>query len=366
MTAPPGPASTGRALAERLPAVLGPPLGLDAVSIMIDNLRLLRYTTRRTTWAFDAVTPQGRGALILHAGQTGQFGATFKVQAAAQRAAAEAGVPVARFLAADDSAELLGHPFLITEMLEGETDAFRIVDQLDRIDPQEGRGRLLHQCASALATLHHRIKASNIEPTSRQQRLATFRRQLDEADGASATFEWAFRWLTTHQPPPAPPVLIHGDFTLANLLVDGTNLTGVLDWEWVRVAEANDDLAWFCTRPWRFGAPARLGAGGLGSIEGFLRAYQETSGTTVDLAGFHWWRVMAALTWGLTLRDQAAQWLRQQVPTMQLATTGRGVCQAEWELLNLLEEEPIDDLGQPPARAAHSGISAKGLKELLG
>ncbi len=361
MTAPPGPAP---ALAERLAVVLGPPLGLDPAHVTIDNLRVLRHTVRRTTWAFDAVTPQGRRALILHAGQPGQDGNTFKIQAQIHLVATEAGVPVARFLAGDDSTELLGRPFLITEMLEGETDPSRIVAQLDRVDPREGRARLLHQCASVLATIH-RVKPSTTEQDPRQQRLATFRRKLDESDGNSAIFEWAFRWLTTNQPPPAPPVLIHGDFMMANLVVNGTNLTGVLDWEWVRVGEANDDLAWFCTRPWRFGAPARLGAGGLGSIQSLLRAYQETSGTTVDLAGFHWWRVMGALFWGLTLRDQAEQWLAKQVPTMQLATTGHGVCEAEWDLLDLLDGKPIDDLTEPAGPAAHSGTSSPGWKDLL-
>ena len=35
-----------------------------------------------------------------------------------------------------------------------------------------------------------------------------------------------------------------------------------------------EDLAWFCIRAWRFGAPRELGAGGLGSIEDFLAAYE--------------------------------------------------------------------------------------------
>src|SRR5262249_19191443 len=160
----------------------------DLANITIENLRVLRQTTRRITWAFDAVTLRGRRALILCTGLTRHHGANFKVQAQIQQAAAQVGVPVARFVAGDDSAELLGHPFLITEMLEGETDYFRIVDQLDRIDPRQGRARLLHQCASALATIH-RIKPSTSEPTSREQLLAVLRGQLDKMKDASATFE---------------------------------------------------------------------------------------------------------------------------------------------------------------------------------
>src|ERR1700744_87613 len=120
MTGPAGPpAEWAAALAERLPVVLGPPLGQDPASIGVEKLRLLRHTVRRSTWAIDTVTPQGPRTLILHAGQTGQDGATFKIQAQVHMLAAEVGVPVARFLAGDDSTELLGRPFLITEMLQG-------------------------------------------------------------------------------------------------------------------------------------------------------------------------------------------------------------------------------------------------------
>ena len=226
----------------------------------------------------------------------------------------------------------------------------------------------------------HRIDASTGDPP-RTRRLATCRRQLDAlSPDTGATFEWAFRWLTSHEPPPSPPVLIHGDYQLGNLLVDGTDLTGVLDWEWVRIGEANEDLAWFCLRAWRFGAPASLGAGGLGSIESFLAVYREASGATadaeIDLAGFHWWRVMAALLWGMTVLDQAqqwssekAKWSQEKVPSMQLAIMGRQVCEAEWDLLSLLDGEPISDLGRPPQSpsGAPAGFtSSRAWKDLLG
>ena len=48
---------------------------------------------------------------------------------------------------------------------------------------------------------------------------------------------------------------MHGDFRMGNLIVDGSGLAAVLDWELVHIGEPYEDLAWFCIRAWRFGAP---------------------------------------------------------------------------------------------------------------
>ncbi len=156
----------------------------------------------------------------------------------------------------------------------------------------------------------------------------------------TATFEWAFRWLDAHRPPPTPTVLVHGDFRMGNLIVDGSDLAAVLDWELVHLGEAYEDLAWFCVRAWRFGAPAGRGAGGLGSIETFLRSYEEAGATTVDRAAFHWWLVLATLRWGIICRYQAERHLSGQTRSVELATIGRRVCENEWDLLDLLAEVP--------------------------
>ena len=130
---------------------------------------------------------------------------------------------------------------------------------------------------------------------------------------------------------------MHGDYRMGNLIVDGSDLAAVLDWELVHVGEAYEDLAWFCVRAWRFGAPASQGAGGLGSIESFLRAYEEASGATVDRMAFRWWLVLATLRWGVICRYQAERHLSGQVRSVELATIGRRVCENEWDLLDLIE-----------------------------
>jgi hypothetical protein len=142
---------------------------------------------------------------------------------------------------------------------------------------------------------------------------------------------------------------------MGNLIVDGSDLAAVLDWELVHIGEAYEDLAWFCIRAWRFGAPASLGAGGLGSIDSFLQAYEEASGTTVDRVAFHWWLVLATLRWGVICRYQAERHLSGGVRSVELATIGRRVCETEWDLLDLLDARPRGDDARPAAgAAAHS------------
>ncbi len=315
-------------LAPKLARVVAPTLGAD---VAVENLRALTGGASRTTWAFDAVTPARRRSLILRIGPPDDVHAGMELEARAQAAAAAAGAPVPHILIATDSPAALGNPFLICDAIEGETIVRRIQRQLDA----PGRARLLRQCADALAAVH---RADAGDPAlAHDDPLDQWRARLDAIGDTTATFEWAFRWLEAHRPRASAKVLVHGDYRMGNLIVDGSDLAAVLDWELVHVGQAYEDLAWFCIRAWRFGAPAGLGAGGLGSIENFLRAYEEASATTVDRVAFHWWLVLATLRWGVICRYQAERHLSGEFRSVELAAIGRRVCETEWDLLDLLE-----------------------------
>jgi aminoglycoside phosphotransferase (APT) family kinase protein len=319
-------------LSPRLTKVLETALG---VSTTIENLRALTGGASRTTWAFDAVTGEQRRSLILRTGPPGDVHAGMELEARSQAAAAAAGAPVPCILVAADSPATIGNPFLICDEIKGETIVRRIQRQLDDADGHAGRARLLGQCAQALAAIH---RADADDPSlTRGDQLLEWRERLDVMGDTTATFEWGFRWLAARRPPSSPAVLVHGDFRMGNLIVEGSELAAVLDWELVHVGEAYEDLAWFCIRAWRFGAPASLGAGGLGSIEDFLDAYELASGATVDRVAFHWWLVLATLRWGVICRHQAERHLSGQARSVELAAIGRRVCETEWDLLDLLD-----------------------------
>jgi aminoglycoside phosphotransferase (APT) family kinase protein len=327
------------ALAPKLADVLKAPLGAGTT---IDDLRALTGGASRTTWAFDAVTGQRRRSLILRTGPPDDVHAGMELEARSQAAAAAAGAPVPHILIADDSPAALGNPFLVCDEIKGETIVRRIQRQLDGADGQVGRAALLRQCAQALAAIHR--ADANDPGLTHENQLVEWRERLDAMGDTTATFEWGFRWLAARTPQPSPTVLVHGDFRMGNLIVDGSDLAAVLDWELVHVGQAYEDLAWFCIRAWRFGAPASLGAGGLGSIESFLLAYEAASGTTVNRVAFHWWLVLATLRWGVICRHQAERHLSGQVRSVELAAIGRRVCETEWDLLNLLRKGPSHDL----------------------
>ncbi len=316
-------------LAPKLAGLLEPALGADT---SVDNLHTLTGGASRTTWAFDAVSGGQRRSLILRTGPPDEVHAGMELEARAQRAAAAAGAPVPHIVVADDSVAALGNPFLICDAIDGETIVRRIHRRLD----DAGRARLLYQCAEALAAIHRADQ--NLPGISDEDQMARWRDELDTMGDTTATFEWAFRWLADNRPAPSPPHLVHGDFRMGNLIVDGSGLAAVLDWELVHVGEFYEDLSWFCIRAWRFGAPLDLAAGGLGSIEDFLHAYEKAGGATVDRAAFHWWLVQATLRWGVICRYQAERHLSGQTPSVELATIGRRVCETEWDLLNLLDK----------------------------
>lgn len=314
-------------LAAALEKVLTPTLG----DVSVENLVTLTGGASRTTWAFDAVGGQDRRALILRTGPPDEVHAGMELEAAVQKRAAAAGAPVPEIVTADDSSVALGNPYLICGRIDGETIVRRIQRTLD----DGGRARLLDQCATALAAIH-RADPTGIGLQDSDQ-TSDWRGRLDEMGDTTATFEWTFRWLERNRPRPSPKVLVHGDFRMGNLIVDDTGLAAVLDWELVHIGELYEDLAWFCIRAWRFGAPEALGAGGLGSIDAFLTAYEDAARTTLDRPAFRWWLVLATLRWGIICRYQAERHLSGVSPSVELATIGRRVCETEWDILTLLD-----------------------------
>ena len=313
-----------------LARVLAPLLG---ESTLVENLHLLTGGASRMTYSFDAVTGERRRPLILRVAplEGSEYFAGMELEAAAQRAAADAGAPVPHILVASDSTAPLGGPFLICDHIAGETIVRRIQRHLD----DTGRRRLLAQCARALAAIHR--ARPDCPSLVEQHPLAEWRQRTDDMGDTTATFEWAFDWLTEHRPQPAPNRLVHGDFRMGNLIVDRGTLVAVLDWELVHVGDIHEDLAWFCLRAWRFGAPETLAAGGLGGIEEFITAYRQAGGAPVDRAALHWWMVLGTLRWGMICRYQAQRHLSGQTRSVELAAIGRRVCETEWDLLDLLE-----------------------------
>ncbi|OPX12376.1 phosphotransferase family protein [Mycobacterium sp. AT1] len=111
--------------------------------------------------------------------------------------------------------------------------------------------------------------------------------------------------------PPAPPlVLIHGDFRLSNLLVQGADITAVLDWELSTLGDPLADLAWLLD-DWRqpdepaISMPSPTRAGDFPARAELIDVYRGITGFNVDRIGFYrgftQWRA-ATLLQGVAVR----------------------------------------------------------------
>jgi aminoglycoside phosphotransferase (APT) family kinase protein len=99
---------------------------------------------------------------------------------------------------------------------------------------------------------------------------ATAARWARETSQLAATEQFALADLLDRLPTlfaRRPVVLAHGDFTPMNVLTDGTSLTGLLDFESVRLADPLFDVAWWA---WAvsFASRSVLGAAWLAFLQG--------------------------------------------------------------------------------------------------
>lgn len=148
-------------------------------------------------------------------------------------------------------------------------------------------------------------------------------------------FEIGMRRLAAIRFAPRPPVVVHGDLRMGNLIVDESGLAAVIDWELAHVGDPVEDLGWFCVRAWRFGSD--LPAGGLGTRQELLDAYSAVSGLAIPVDELIWWEAYGTLRWGLICVVQAKAHLDGHTRSVELAAIGRRAAQCEWDLLSLVD-----------------------------
>lgn len=84
----------------------------------------------------------------------------------------------------------------------------------------------------------------------------------------------AFAWLERHvDRVDGPQAVVHGDFNFNNLLIDGDQVSAIVDWEFLHAGHPAVDLGWF-----------HYGAEGVAGWSEFLDLYQQAGGFAVDPA----------------------------------------------------------------------------------
>jgi aminoglycoside phosphotransferase (APT) family kinase protein len=132
-------------------------------------------------------------------------------------------------------------------------------------------------------------------------------------------------------------VLVHGDYRVGNVIFDREGLRAVLDWELAHAGDPLEDLGWLCVKAWRFGRD-ELPVGGIGRREELIEAYEAAGGAAVDPAALRFWEAYGSFKLALVFVQQARVFL-SGVPSVELASLGRRIAEAEDELVAHMERE---------------------------
>jgi aminoglycoside phosphotransferase (APT) family kinase protein len=328
-TTAPRPDGSERAVA--IGARLAEVLGSDAQV----SVRRLSGGASRETYVCEV--PGGR-RLILQCEHAGKPTGDPPGQAALLQAAMRAGVPVATVVAHGRDDPVLGVAWTLVEALGGTSDPLAILSAAEHSSAAD----LLDSIAAALAAVHGMPSDVSLAPQV-QHPLAQLRALHDRLGEAHPVFELAFRSLGADRPAHRHTV-VHGDFRMGNLMVDGSRVSGVLDWELTHIGDPVEDLGWLCVPAWRF-TRHELPAAGLGTREQLLAAYRRHSGVAVPIEELGRWELIGTLRWGVICVMQAFTHLSGSRSSVEHAVIGRRACEVEWDLLELL------DPGHAPADA---------------
>jgi aminoglycoside phosphotransferase (APT) family kinase protein len=301
----------------------------EVVGAPVTSLVRLSGGASRQTWRFEA---GGRPLIVQCDRDTGlDTRPGMQVEAVLLDLARTAGVPVAGVVASGGSDGPLAAPYLVTELVEGETIARRLLR-----DPEfaDARAVVARQAGVALAAIHS-MPVEPVEGDLREEDpVEGSAKLLALFDEPHPAFELGVRWLDRNRPAGHGRVVVHGDFRTGNLVIGPDGLRAVLDWELTHIGDPAEDLGWFCGRAWRFGSPLR--AGGFGSLDDLLAGYREGGGAPIDAEDVRWWEAYGTLRWGIVCLVQAASHLTGMNRSVELATIGRRTCEAEWDLLELI------------------------------
>lgn len=217
---------------------------------------------------------------------------------------------------------------------------------------------LLRGIARDLARIHRLRQAdvpAGVPVMDYRAAIADLKAQFMDAGGDRPIIALGLKWLEDNCPEPVEPVLNHGDYRMGNLLVEGSKLTGVLDWEIAHFGDRHEDLAFGCMAVWRFARYDRP-ALGLGSIADYIAAYEAEAGVTIDPARFRFWTIYRTVWWALGCLKMAAQWRSGADRMLERVVISRRTSEQELDLLLLLEEDAPEAERARPAEILDNSI----------
>ena len=331
----------------------------------IVGLRRLTGGANMESWGFD----HGTRALVLRRapgnGERGEELARISMESEARliAQAGDHGIAAPAMLGILNPDDGLGQGYLM-ERIAGETLPHKILGNPEFVQAESA---LVQQCATELAKIHamplDRLPADILREDA-ESLLNGLGERYRESGAQIPLFDFTLRWLADHLPEPAELRLLHGDFRMGNLMIDGNGIAAILDWELAHIGDPAQDLAYICTPSWRFTRHDRP-VGGFGDIESFLGAYGNASGMAVDRARFDFWLIYSTLWWGVCCLGMTQIWRTGADRTLERIVIGRRVSEVEVDLLLLFDEILGDATDahiqwQPPEQPAYDGETHAG------
>lgn len=261
------------------------------------------------------------------------------------RAARAAGVAVPEILVELAPSDGIGTGFVM-RAIGGTADPAAILGQADG-------NSLICDFARELAAIHCADASSipSLPIMDTAEALAELRRRFLAYGGDRPVLALALRWLEANLPSPVPPQLVHGDYRLGNIMVEGGRLSGVLDWELAHLGDRHEDLAYGCMTVWRFARPDRP-AFGLAALDAWCAAYEAAGGAPIDPARFHFWLVYRTFWWALGCLQMGSFWREGVDRALERVVIARRTSEQELDLLLLLEGEAPPAERQRPLPSA--------------
>ena len=208
------------------------------------------------TWLLDVTVDRTTQPVVLRLPTAASGGRAIGIQRRAlQACGAAGGIPVPRVLWADDGPDNpFGRAFLVMDRIDGE-----IPSGWEPLDPAR-RDALAGSAMEVLAAIHEvdlesftgPVEHGAAERTDELYRadVVRYRKRFARFGSTPEAVEIGLDWLEAHPPPPSTPVLTHNDFRMGNLVVDGTAVIGVLDWELAAPGDRIADLVWCLVPVW--------------------------------------------------------------------------------------------------------------------
>jgi aminoglycoside phosphotransferase (APT) family kinase protein len=270
-----------------------------AQNLHIEDLRRISEGLSRENWIFEGSwTKDGetvRLPLILRRDPEGSLLETDRrTEFEVLRPLEQTPLPTPRPLWLDEDGRWLGRPSMVMIREAGQCDWF----VLNGSKPSDERLRVARRLVSLLGQIHRvdwrdlgldRV-VTDPGPMASLAELDHWERQLRRSQlEPHPEMELALTWLRSRAPRAQATVLVHGDYKPGNALLEGEQISAMLDWELAHLGDPLEDLGWI-TNPYR---RREHQIPDLWEREEIVAHYTAETGFEVDDVELTWWNVFS-------------------------------------------------------------------------